>query len=72
MTPMKSLQEWAADCIAQHLLHSMCVTQLATSAFRGQIGSSQKEIIARTLVCPDEPYFVSLLPSRIPNSDPVL
>ncbi|XP_042242897.1 uncharacterized protein LOC121880013 [Homarus americanus] len=49
MTPMKSLQEWAADCIAQHLLHSMCVTQLATSAFRGQIGSSQKEIIARTL-----------------------
>lgn len=46
---MKSLQEWAADCIAQHLLHSTCVTQLATSAFRGQIGSTQKQIISQSL-----------------------
>lgn len=49
MTPMKSLQEWAADCIAKTLLHSLCVTQLATSAFRGRVGSSQKETITQCL-----------------------
>lgn len=49
MTPMKSLQEWAADCIAKSLLHSLCVTRLATSAFRCQVDSSQRETITQCL-----------------------
>lgn len=50
MTPMKSLQEWAADCIAKSLLHSLCVTRLATSAFRCQVDSSQRKTITQCLV----------------------
>ncbi|KAK7081275.1 hypothetical protein SK128_003205 [Halocaridina rubra] len=49
MMPMKNLQECASDCIALTLLHSPCVTQLATSAFRGQINASQKDVICRCL-----------------------
>ncbi|XP_047492715.1 uncharacterized protein LOC125041642 [Penaeus chinensis] len=49
MTQMKTLQEWSADCIAQSLLHSECVTQLATSAFRGQISPTQKAVICKSL-----------------------
>ncbi|MPC39705.1 hypothetical protein E2C01_033250 [Portunus trituberculatus] len=43
MIPMKSLQEWAADCIAKSLLNSLCVTRLAISAFRCSVDSSQRE-----------------------------
>ncbi|XP_066954585.1 uncharacterized protein [Macrobrachium rosenbergii] len=50
MMPMKTLQECSADCIAQALLNSPCVTHLATSAFRGHVDSSQKEVIYQCLV----------------------
>ncbi|KAK4316058.1 hypothetical protein Pmani_012763 [Petrolisthes manimaculis] len=46
---MKNLQDWAADCLAHNLLHSVCLTQLATYAFRGQVGATQKEIVSKCL-----------------------
>lgn len=74
---MKSLQEWAADCIAKSLLHSLCVTQLATSAFRCQVDSSQRETIAQCLVSPQELYalmyclnLIILPPTTVVSSIP--